>query len=317
MIWLLLAPWAAWAVVRTLGIERAWVPVCAVAFTPYAALTAPVPLVLALATGQRLAVVVAAVALVALAAAVLPRGVGRPETATGPRLRVLTANLLLGRCSAEELLSLVRVAQVDLLALQEYTPEADEKLRDELTRLLPYRSAQPAPGGRGSALYSRYPLRSAGSRVNPGGHHDTYGVVVLPGAVPVEAHSVHPASLYHRRQVPLWRAGLAELPPAALDGPVRLLLGDVNATLDHAPVRALLGTGYRDAAAVVGKGLLPTWPYAAYGRLPRITLDHVLVDRRVRIAAVRVTRLAGTDHRAVYADLVLPADGGGDSRVSP
>src|SRR5438874_2706536 len=59
MIWILVVPWAAWAAVRALGLERGWVPVCALAFTPYAALTSPVPLLVALGTGRWVAAVVA------------------------------------------------------------------------------------------------------------------------------------------------------------------------------------------------------------------------------------------------------------------
>ena len=45
---------------------------------------------------------------------------------------------------------------------------------------------------------------------------------------------------------------------------MRLLVGDFNATLDHAALRRLLDTGYRDAASVVGQGMTPTcWPIRA------------------------------------------------------
>ncbi len=316
MVWLLVAPWLVAALVRVLGMERGWVLVCAVAFTPYAALSSPVPLLVALVTRQWGATAAAGTAMLALVAAVLPRAFGRPETGPGPRLRVLTANLLLGRCDPDGLISLVRERQVDVLAIQEYPTDADEKLRDPLTELLPVRRVEPATGGKGSVLYSRYPLRDAGSGTYPGGHRGTYGTVEPPGAAAVEVTSVHPASPYTRRMVPFWRAGLAGLAPADPRGPVRVLLGDFNATLDHDPLRTLLRAGYRDAALVVGRGLVPTWPYTAYGRLPRVTLDHVLADRRIRVAAVAVTRLSGTDHRAVYAELVLPA-ATGDSRLSP
>jgi endonuclease/exonuclease/phosphatase family metal-dependent hydrolase len=131
--------------------------------------------------------------------------------------------------------------------------------------------------------------------------------VDIPDAQPCEVLSVHPMSLYRRELAGAWRAGLAQLPPAQLDGSLRILLGDFNATLDHALLRALLRTGYRDAAAVTGRGLVPTWPYVGYPRLPRITLDHVLADRRIRIRAAAVHPVPGSDHRAVCADLLIPA----------
>jgi endonuclease/exonuclease/phosphatase (EEP) superfamily protein YafD len=90
-----------------------------------------------------------------------------------------------------------------------------------------------------------------------------------------------------------------------VDGPVRLLLGDFNATLDHSVLRRLLATGYRDAADVRGDGMGTTWPYDKL--FPRIALDHVLADRRVGVRAFAIHAVPRSDHRALYAELVLPA----------
>jgi endonuclease/exonuclease/phosphatase family metal-dependent hydrolase len=94
---------------------------------------------------------------------------------------------------------------------------------------------------------------------------------------------------------------------------VRILLGDFNATLDHAALRGLIDSGYRDAAdasvpgcARLGAGLRPTWPYDEKWFIPGVTLDRVLVDRRVAVRAMSTHRLPGGDHKAVYARLVLP-----------
>jgi endonuclease/exonuclease/phosphatase family metal-dependent hydrolase len=37
-----------------------------------------------------------------------------------------------------------------------------------------------------------------------------------------------------------------------------------------------------------------------------VTIDHVLVDRRVRVTGVSLHTIPGTDHRALLATLVLP-----------
>jgi endonuclease/exonuclease/phosphatase family metal-dependent hydrolase len=82
-----------------------------------------------------------------------------------------------------------------------------------------------------------------------------------------------------------------------------LLLGDFNATLDHAPLRRLIGSGYRDAADTVGAGLSPTWPADS---LPVVALDHVLADARIGVGAVSTHPVPDTDHRALAATLILP-----------
>ena len=305
VVWIVVATSVAWAVIRLLGLERGWVPVCALAFTPYAAVAAVLPLGFALATGRWVAAAVAAAAWAALLAAVVPRAVRRREHGEGPVLRVLTANVLIGSCDPDALLDLVRDCDADVLAMQEYTPEIDRKLRAAgLDELLPYAVTEPAPWGRGSALFSRYPVAEAGRRIYPGGHR---GVSARLIEQQVYVECVHPASLYRPGTVNAWRGGLAALPRA--DDELRILLGDFNATLDQAALRALVGTGYRDAATVAGRGLTPTWPYAAYGPIPRLTLDHVLADRRIRVGAVAVHPVPGSDHRAVYAELILPGPG--------
>jgi endonuclease/exonuclease/phosphatase (EEP) superfamily protein YafD len=95
------------------------------------------------------------------------------------------------------------------------------------------------------------------------------------------------------------------MPPADTGNRLRVLLGDFNATLDHEPLRELLATGYRDAAAETGSGLRPTWP-ANGRRLPPVTIDHVLADERIGFRDYATADLAGTDHRPVAVTLVLP-----------
>jgi endonuclease/exonuclease/phosphatase family metal-dependent hydrolase len=106
--------------------------------------------------------------------------------------------------------------------------------------------------------------------------------------------------------LPEWRSDLANQPRPDPAAPPRILLGDFNSTLDHQPLRALIARGYTDAADSAGAGLIGTWgPYDG-DPIPPVTIDHVLVDRRVGVRGARVHRLPGSDHRAVVAALVVP-----------
>ncbi|HEX2300957.1 MAG TPA: endonuclease/exonuclease/phosphatase family protein, partial [Pseudonocardiaceae bacterium] len=78
-----------------------------------------------------------------------------------------------------------------------------------------------------------------------------------------------------------------------------------NATLDHQPLRALLSTGYRDAADVLGRGLRATWPTDT-ALAPVAAIDHVLVEPTCLIRSFDTVAVPGTDHRAVVAELVVP-----------
>ena len=273
--WLVVGGFAVWALVRVFGLEGGYPFAQLVSFTPYVA---------------------GAAVLVPPVALLLRRW---------PALRVMSANLLEGGADPAALVALVRDQRVDLLALQEFTPEAERALDGAgLAALLPQRVSDPQPGVAGSALYSRFPLHNDGIRLNTLDFQQARGTVSVPGAAPLEVESVHTCSPYSAANTRCWQRSFRNEPPATVDGQVRLLIGDFNATLDHTVLRDLIATGYRDAGDVAGEGLSATWPYDKL--FPRITIDHVLADRRIGVRRFAVHPVPRTDHRSVFAELVLP-----------
>ncbi|WP_212761663.1 endonuclease/exonuclease/phosphatase family protein [Nocardia uniformis] len=312
---LVILPAACWALVRLTGSERGPL-VQLLAFTPYIAAWSLLPLVLMLVLRRRWLAGIAGLVVVALAWAVLPRAFGTAETgaAGAVALRVLTANMQFGAADPVALVDLVRDQRVDVLALQEYTPEAAAALRTAgLDRELPYAESHPLPKASGSALYSRYPLTDGGVRVNPGQFAQAHAIVTVPGAQPVLVESVHTTPPAHLDNLNYWRTDLASQPNATAPpaGVPRILAGDFNATLDHAPLRDLIARGYRDAAATVGAGFVGTWgPYAGRhgtGRpIPPIAIDRVLADQRIGVGEVSAHSVPHTDHRALAVVLFVP-----------
>src|SRR6266851_4981931 len=243
-------------------------------------------------------------------AAVVPRAIRRPQPrALGPVLRVLTANLLAGRASQQAVVGLVRRRRVDVLFLQELTADAVTRLkRAGLSDLLPYEVTDVRGGSsHGCGIYARFPLGD-GLPLAPISAAQPTARLELPAGQYADLVCVHPyppAPPSSRRRVARWREELAVLPPPA--DPPRVLAGDFNATLDHAQFRRLLRMGHVDAACQMGNGLVPTW--GPTGKLPLLTIDHVLVDPRCAVLAASVHPLPGSDHRAVYAEFRLPAHG--------
>lgn len=275
-----------------------------VSLTPYLAAASPVPVLAALLLRRRRAALLAGLAALALGAALLPRATAdAPVAAAGPELRVLTSNVFFGRASMAELVRIVEREKVDVLSLQEFTPDARSGLEEQgLRTLLPYEAADPRWGAAGSAIYSRHPLTALPPLPGTVMAHPR-AALELDGRR-VEITAVHPLPPIRGEGLADWKHSLAALPsPGRDDGTVRILAGDFNATLDHARFRDLLDRGYTDAADRRGEGLATTWGFSDF---PRLTLDHVLVPRTVAVRSYEVLRLSGSDHRPVLAGLRLP-----------
>ena len=312
--WGLAGALVAWTVVRLLGIERGWPLVPLFAFTPWvAALALVVAVVGAVLRWRRFALVTGACALV-LAVAIAPRVIPNraPEDAPGVRLRVLSANVAGNPSTADGVRALIRRYRPDVLSVLELPPQVVRAYSSAgIDELLPHQVLEPRPGFIGTGLYSRIPLRAA---PEPETLFAIAAASAAPeGAAPLELYAVHvraPTSPGHAAR---WRRDLRALPPTG-EGGMRILAGDFNATLDHHELRGLLARGYRDAAEQAGNGLHMTWSTKRSFPPTTVAIDHVLADRRVRVASVRIVEIPGSDHRGVLAELVLPRDtdrGGG------
>jgi endonuclease/exonuclease/phosphatase (EEP) superfamily protein YafD len=289
--------------VRTFGLESGYPMVALLAFTPQVTVGGVVVVLTAVATRQWGPAAVAAVCVLVLAVLVAPRGLGgadEPAPAAGRTLRVMTANLHLGRVPAAHLTRLVREHRVDVLAVQELTARlADDLDRAGLRRTLPRATSGFGPLGHGSAVYTRLdatPKRLGGETLN--------ALVAIRGRWPqvgsFDVVVVHPPPPT-RKRVERWREDLRRLPGPDGEGS-RILAGDFNATLDHRELRRLLDLGYSDAAADVGSGWRATWPAGGRG-MPGVAIDHVLIDESWSARRVTTHGLPGSDHRAVLAEL--------------
>jgi endonuclease/exonuclease/phosphatase family metal-dependent hydrolase len=314
LLWLLPAVGLLWGVLRITGVGSG-VTAQLMPFTPYVALWSFLPLLLTVASRRWWPAAVAGLATALLLAAVLSRAIGTGDRGPldGVTLRVMTANMLAGGADPATIARLVRTERVDVLALQEFTREARAALTAAgLDTLLPYAVTGPQLTANpqdttGSAVYSRYPIGDAGVRLNRGGFQQAYGRIQPPGGGPLLIESAHARAPTVPGTVGDWTADLASEPVPDPNRAPQILLGDFNSTLDHAPFRALVGRGYRDAAGAVGAGLGPTWGPYRIRPVRLLTLDHILADRRLGVAAVSTHALPRSDHRALLAILRVPS----------
>jgi endonuclease/exonuclease/phosphatase (EEP) superfamily protein YafD len=308
---LLLVPAVVLTLARLSG-SQADLVVRAVSFTPAGVplYAAALLLVLGLAVGAArrrvplAAAVVLAVGLGLHLAWVVPWYVGDPAAASDSgSMRVMTANLLGDSGDGVQLVEAATEADVDVLVVEEMSTATLEDMRAAgLDALLPHEAGEPAPQGvAGTMVFAREPITDVTRLPTEMGSWS-----VRVGEVSLFA--VHPA---YPLAIEEWRSEQAALRAAVEEERPDLVVGDFNATLDHRPMRDLLAVGYRDATEASGSGWQPTWPEHRHGLVgllpPLVQIDHVLVADGWTSAATWTLDIAGSDHRALVAEVAPPA----------
>ncbi|OLT51015.1 hypothetical protein BJF88_02320 [Cellulosimicrobium sp. CUA-896] len=278
-----------------------------VGLTPWVGALGVLVLLGALVARRRLVALLLAACLVAHAVWLAPFFSGGPTAAppgTAP-LRVLGVNAWFGQADAAAVVETVRAEDVDALAVVELTTDFRERLvAAGIEDVLPHHvDAKVGSGAPGSGLWSALPLSDVDTT-----EFSTFAMpsaVVEVGGVPVRVTAVHPVpplpELAHE-----WHAEMLRLGHRAHEDPLpQVLVGDFNATYDHATFRDLLGDRFHDATRSAGQGLNLSWS-ARPGTPALLDLDHVVTDRENVVTDVGSLHVPDTDHRAVVATVHVP-----------
>jgi len=220
-------------------------------------------------------------------------------------LVVMTTNFYAGDADATEVLGLVEERDVGLLVVNEITFGTLDKLEQAgIDDLLPHRIGEPNGAVDGTMVFSREPLGGA-TRLDT--VFQSWQVAVGEGDDALTLLAVHPTAPVPPAGAGSWRAEHATLLAAAQESDAALVLGDMNASPDHAPMRAWRDAGYRDSLELVNAGWSPTWPSNGITPAPgvhppaMIQIDHVLVSSSLAVTESSTVNVPGTDHRAVVA----------------
>ncbi len=220
----------------------------------------------------------------------------------GQSVRLMSFNVNYGNLDVARLLAEIEAADADLVFLSEIVP-AHRPLMQALSRRYRYAALPAAGGGHGEALFSRFPLgplerRRASEQASlwivelalPDGPVTLYG-----------GHPLPPMSTFldevHRRWFAAADAALAARP----EGERSLLVGDLNATPWSPRLLALL-----QAHDLHWTGpWAGSWPsgLAPWLGLP---IDHLLVGAGIAVRSARLGAPAGSDHRPLIVELLLP-----------
>jgi len=236
----------------------------------------------------------------------LARGVGNRSPGAGADLVVVTLNTEVDGVSPAQLAALVEESGADVVAL----PETSAELAAAMAREAEQRTGQgfqvftEAVDGRPVAATSLLVSARLGEHERgPAPALDLSAVAARPvaGGGPVLVAVHPPPPIPGSFPMDRWSAQAATAVDACAAVPGAVAAGDLNATLDHAPLRDL--GPCVDAAAQTGAGGLGTWP-ASVPALLGSPIDHVLVDARAwEPLSAQVVRVGGTDHRGLVVGL--------------
>jgi endonuclease/exonuclease/phosphatase (EEP) superfamily protein YafD len=276
------------------------------AFSPYLMLGAPLAVLLFAFTRQWIAVVLA-VALTVLAGSTQIRlHVAATGLANSTSIVTMTSNLRLGEADPAQVVGAVRNHHVDVLMLEELTPEEQTRLLAAgLATLLPFHVSDPRPNAEGTGLWSRYPLTDTTKRTD-----FTFAFVTARVTIPGVAGQPLLIATHMAGPVPDptdWSSDIDHLPGVltALDPAVPTIVGgDFNSTPDIAQFRRVLAAGFHDAAQQAGAGMTRTYPSDTWYP-PLIAIDHVLTREAVASSA-KTVEIRGSDHRALVVTVQLP-----------
>jgi endonuclease/exonuclease/phosphatase family metal-dependent hydrolase len=223
-----------------------------------------------------------------------------PRAARGSEpVVVMSVDAKEGQADPAQVLDAVRDHQVDLLVVSEITSRFVAAADAEgLAEQLSYRLGEPGRGIEGTMVFSRSEVRRVADVPTL---FDSL-VVQSDGLQVLATHPAPPTLAEH------WRADQRTLLAAAREYRVDLVVGDLNASLDHPTLRDLVDEGWRDSVELANHGFAPTWPvdssFPILGLLPpTVQIDHVLVTDDWAVVDTGTRDIDGTDHKAVYAEI--------------
>lgn len=225
--------------------------------------------------------------------------------------RLMTLNTRNGQADAAQIVQTVREQHVEVLALQELNSSMISRLNEAgIRELLPYSvvaNTSSSDNGGVNGLWSAAPMSErTGDLIPieassiPAASIDFDGTVIRFG-------SVHPFSPRPSNQG-LWDRGLGSISQLHEDDHTFVLMGDFNATWDHASFRYLLGGRFVDAGENAGEWFYMTYPAnkKLFGMIPvpaAVEIDHIVHDRGVVVGDLDAVTIAGSDHKALLGTL--------------
>lgn len=222
-------------------------------------------------------------------------------------LRIMTLNTLNGHVNPAALVAALKTQKVEVLALQEVSWRFLDQLKAAgIQNVLPYYVegyATNSDNGGINCLFFMTKPSNISTNLLPVETSAMSAADITVGTKILRFVSAHPNSPHLGGQG-LWSEGLSTIASLAGYDHAYIIMGDFNATWDHAAFRSLLGDTFVDASQQAGEGFHMTYP-ANSPIPPLIEIDHMVYSKNagVFIGNLATVELEGTDHFALVGTL--------------
>lgn len=225
----------------------------------------------------------------------------RSQPPVWPHLRVMTANVLYNNANYRGVCRAISRVHPDVVVMQEVTPAFRQYFKQYFQQRYLYYAEIPSKDGNVVLAASRLPMRQDTSKLALTG---LLHAIVKTRSDSVEFYSVHPKTpltpaTHNARSLSMnhlfGQAHNKERPT--------VVLGDFNIGA-FTPLFLEMETTSYFRSLRRGRGLYPTFN----ARTPvafQIPIDHILINPFLRGTAFERVPLPGSDHRALWADLVI------------
>ncbi|WP_295643950.1 endonuclease/exonuclease/phosphatase family protein [uncultured Corynebacterium sp.] len=250
-----------------------------------------------------------------LAATIVPRIPAFSLFQSQPMLRVMSLNTYFGGASEDEIVDAVKEVHPDVLVLAETNP-LEASAVAMATGMQVMTEVEPGDGADGTTVLAREEwINRSEARAGLEENITRFQMPRVTATVsvasnkegnsssrrPVELYGVHALAPAGRDRGP-WASEIESIARMVGKNPQKsgrniVIAGDFNATRAHPGFRAI---DLKDCTGHMAH--IPTWP----SKMPVIRIDHVLTSGDCTGGGTK--KIAGTDHRAVWADIAFKED---------
>lgn len=224
-----------------------------------------------------------------------------------PRLRVVSANLLVDNPNKQPLIRELLDSDADVLLLQELSQEWQDALESsDVAVQFPHHVEKIREWPFGVGVRSRLPLED--TRIVDVADFPMVRVVVHVAGHALSLYDIHTLTPRFAEWVEPWSQQLAAaLAAARTESMPVVVAGDFNMTPHAAWYSRYRAAGLREVHDERGQGGATSWPNGVLP-LPEVRLDHAFLAGSVVCTSVRQGRGRGTDHRPLVFDVALTTE---------